>query len=86
MEKFERLDKIISTQTSYSRKDIKKLCRSGDIYVNGQVCRNSDAKVDPQNTEIIVCGEKIEYKKTQYVNNFDVLKKYISIYWMIMII
>ena len=66
MEKFERLDKIISTQTSYSRKDIKKLCRSGDIYVNGQVCRNSDVKVDPQNTEIIVCGEKIEYKRYVY--------------------
>ena len=66
MEKFERLDKIISTQTSYSRKDIKKLCRSGDIYVNGQVCRNSDAKVDPQNTEIIICGEKIEYKRYVY--------------------
>lgn len=66
MEKFERLDKIISTQTSYSRKDIKKLCRSGDIYVNGQVCRNSDAKVAPQNTEIIVCGEKIEYKRYVY--------------------
>ncbi len=66
MEKFERLDKIISTQTSYSRKDIKKLCRSGDIYVNGEVCKNSDIKVDPVNDEIVVCGEKIEFKRYVY--------------------
>lgn len=66
MEKSERLDKIISTQTSYSRKDIKKLARSGDIFVNGTACRNSDIKIDPVNDEIIVCGEKIEYKRYVY--------------------
>ncbi|MBQ8860503.1 MAG: 16S rRNA pseudouridine(516) synthase [Ruminococcus sp.] len=62
----ERLDKVISTQTSYSRKDIKRMARSGEILLNGEICKNSDVKVDPQKDEITVCGEKIGYKKHVY--------------------
>ncbi len=62
----ERLDKIISTQTSYSRKEIKKLARMGDIQVNGEICKNSDTKVDPGEDVIVVCGEKINYRKYVY--------------------
>ncbi len=62
----ERLDKVISTQTSYSRKDIKRMARSGEILLNGEICKNSDVKVDPQKDDITVCGEKIGYKKHVY--------------------
>lgn len=66
MKNYERLDKIISTQTSYSRKEIKKLARQGDITVNGIVCKTSDIKVDPDVDVIKVCGSVIEYKQYVY--------------------
>ncbi|MBE6824608.1 MAG: rRNA pseudouridine synthase [Ruminococcaceae bacterium] len=66
MNTLERLDKIISTQTSYSRKEIKKLARMGDIQVNGGVCKNSDTKINPNTDIVTVCGEKISYQKYVY--------------------
>ncbi len=66
MKVLERLDKVISTQTSYSRKEIKKLCKSGDVRVNGEIVKNSDIKVDPNVDEITVCSEQICYKKYVY--------------------
>lgn len=66
MKVLERLDKVISTQTSYSRKEIKKLCKSGEVRLNGEIVKNSDAKVDPNADEIIICGEKINYQKFVY--------------------
>ncbi len=65
MADLQRLDKIISTVTSYSRKEIKKLARQGDIRVNGIVCKTSDIKIDPQHDTIEVLGESIVY--SQYV-------------------
>lgn len=62
----ERLDKVISTQTSYSRKDIKRMARTGDILLNGEICKNSDVKVDPEKDVIVVCGEEVCYKKYVY--------------------
>ncbi len=62
----ERLDKIISTQTSYSRKEIKRLCRSGEVRINGIVCKESDIKLDPENDRVTVCGEEISYKRYVY--------------------
>ena len=62
----ERLDKFISTQTSYSRKDIKRLCKSCDITVNGNIAKNSDLKIDPENDVVCVCGETICYKQFVY--------------------
>lgn len=66
MADLQRLDKIISTQTSYSRKEIKKLARQGDIRVNGIVCKTSDLKVDPENDSITVLGERIVYSRFVY--------------------
>lgn len=62
----ERLDKFISTQTSYSRKDIKRLCKSCDIMVNGEIVKKSEYKIDPENDVVCVCGENICYKQFVY--------------------
>lgn len=62
----ERLDKVISTQTNYSRKDIKRMAKTGDILLNGEICKNSDVKIDPENDMVTVCGENISYKKYVY--------------------
>lgn len=66
MSKSERLDKFISTQTSYSRKDIKALAKKGQITVNGAVVKACDIKVDPTTDVISVCAQMIAYKKYVY--------------------
>lgn len=66
MNKLERLDKIISTQTNYSRKEIKQLAKKGEIRVNSIICKTSDMKVNPDVDVITVCEEKIEYKQFVY--------------------
>lgn len=66
MGKLERLDKIISTQTSYSRKDIKRMAKQSEICVNSSVCKNVDIKIDPEKDIVTVKGEQIEYKQFVY--------------------
>ena len=46
----ERLDKIISSQTKYSRKQIKELIHQKRILVKNQIALKSDVKIDPNNT------------------------------------
>lgn len=66
MKNLERLDKIISTQTSYSRKEIKKLARTGDILLNSAVCKSVDVKIDPEKDIVTVCGEVLQYRQFVY--------------------
>lgn len=66
MKELERLDKVISTQTSYSRKDIKRMVRAGDVLLNGKTCKSSDIKINPEKDTITVMGEEIGYKKYVY--------------------
>ncbi len=66
MKELERLDKVISTQTGYSRKEIKRMARSGEILLNGEVCKNSDVKIDPEKDVVTVGFEKISYKRHVY--------------------
>ncbi|MBQ2971574.1 MAG: 16S rRNA pseudouridine(516) synthase [Ruminococcus sp.] len=66
MNESERLDKVISTQTSYSRKDIKRMARSGEILVNGKICKNSDVKINPEKDVITIGTDKISYKRHVY--------------------
>lgn len=63
----ERLDKIISNQTGYSRKEVKELIRNKRIMVNDEVINKSDIKVDPINDLISLDGENISVKKYVYL-------------------
>lgn len=63
----ERLDKVIGSQTNYSRKDIKDLVKKKQILVNGEIVLKSDIKVDSSNDKIVVCGEEIVFKKYVYL-------------------
>ena len=63
----ERIDKIISSQGLYSRKDVKTIIRKGLVTVNGKCVKNSDIKVDVEKDIITVSGEKLIYKKYIYV-------------------
>ena len=63
----ERLDKVISSQTNYSRKDVKDLVKKKAILVNGEVVLKSDVKVDTSIDKIVVLGEELIFKKYVYL-------------------
>ena len=63
----QRIDKIISEQTYYSRKEIKKLISQGLIYVNGEQVKKSEIKYDETNISIKIDGEEIEIKRHVYL-------------------
>ena len=63
----ERLDKVISSQTNYSRKDIKDLVKKKNILVNEEVVLKSDIKVDISVDKISVLGEELIFKKFVYL-------------------
>lgn len=63
----ERIDKIISEQTYYTRKEIKKLISQGTIYVNGEQVKRPESKYDETNISIKINGEEIEVKKHIYL-------------------
>lgn len=63
----ERIDKIISEQTYYSRKDIKKLIQKGLVYVDGERVTRPECKYDKMNIAIEIAGEDIEVKRHVYL-------------------
>ena len=63
----ERIDKIISQQTHYSRKEIKKLISQGMVYVNNLRVKKPESKYDENNISIKINGEEIDIKKHIYL-------------------
>jgi len=63
----ERLDKMIGSQTNYSRKEIKELVKNKKVLVNGNLVSKSDLKVDSYNDKILINGEEIIFKKYVYL-------------------
>jgi len=62
-----RIDKIISEQTHYTRKEIKKLISQGLVYVNEEQVRKPENKYDDTNITIKINGQEIEIKKHVYL-------------------
>ena len=62
-----RIDKILSEQTNYSRKEIKKLVSKGLVLVNECVVRRSDEKYDEDNISIKINGEDVSVNKHFYL-------------------
>ena len=63
----ERLDKVISNQIGYSRKEVKDLVKQKRITINGNVALKNDVKVDVLVDKIFVDGEEISFKKFVYL-------------------
>ncbi len=62
-----RIDRILSEQTNYSRKEIKRLVSKGLVLVNGLVVRKSDEKYDDDNISIKINGKDIRVSKHFYL-------------------
>lgn len=67
MKKTQRLDKVLVHLGYGSRKELKKAAKEGIILVNGVVVTDSSKHVDPVTDEIIINGEKINYRQNIYL-------------------
>ena len=67
MTKYERIDKVLSNLGYGSRKDIKKLCKSGDVSIDGEIMKDSSHKFEPENSVIMVSGEEVLYRENIYL-------------------
>lgn len=63
----ERIDKIISNQTNYTRSDVKKLIKLKKVKVNNILIDKSDMKVDISKDSINIDGEDLLVKKNIYL-------------------
>ncbi len=65
--KMERLDKILASQGTLSRKEVKEIIRKGRVTLNGAVVKDSAVKVDENKDTVTVDGEEILLKKHIYI-------------------
>ena len=63
----ERLDKILASQGSLSRKEVKEMIRKGRIALNGAVVKDSSVKIDENNDTVSVDGVELVLKKHIYI-------------------
>ena len=61
-----RLDKFISTTTTLSRAEAKKIIKKG-ILINDILVKSPDYKVDEINDQVIVNGNRLFYQKYIYI-------------------
>ena len=61
-----RLDKFISTQTPYTRAQIKRLVKAGAVTVDKKTVSSCDTKIDPEKNVVCVEGKEITYQKHVY--------------------
>ncbi len=66
MEKM-RLDKILSNSGLGSRKEVKQIIKSGEVYVSKKRITDPGYLVDPDKENILVNGEPLYYNKFYYL-------------------
>lgn len=67
MVKLERLDKVLGNLGYGTRKELKKLTKTGVITVNGEVIKDSSTKVNPEEDEIYFYDDLVNYRKHIYL-------------------
>lgn len=63
----ERLDKLLCSQSLLTRSEAARKIRSGRVTVNGAVCRDPAAKVDPAAAAVTVEGQPLGYAEHVYL-------------------
>lgn len=67
MSGFQRLDKVLANMGYGSRKDVKKMIKSGAVEVDDSVVTDPEMKIDPEVQSVKVNGRKVDYKKYIYL-------------------
>ncbi len=63
----ERIDKIISSQSNFSRKEVKQMILRKRVTVDGQIVDKYDIKIDEKEKIIAIDGQAINLKKNIYL-------------------
>ncbi|MBO5929011.1 MAG: rRNA pseudouridine synthase [Clostridia bacterium] len=63
----QRLDKLIASQGTRSRRDTVKLIRSGRVTIDGAVCRDPSQKVESESQQITIEGKPLVYQRFVYL-------------------
>ncbi len=66
-DEMERLDKILASQGTLSRKEVKEMIRKGRITLNGAVVKDSSVKIDENKDVVTVDGVELTLKKHIYI-------------------
>lgn len=67
MAKTQRLDKVLAHMGFGTRKELKKLVRSGVVTINGDVVTDSAQHIDPEEDVLQVWDAPVQYRKFVYV-------------------
>lgn len=62
-----RLDKILVSQNIGSRKEVQKLIKKGNVYIDGLIEKNYSKKIDPNINIINICGENLNFRRYMYI-------------------
>ncbi|MEC2071806.1 pseudouridine synthase [Alkalihalophilus marmarensis] len=62
-----RLDKLLSNMGYGSRKEVKKVLKSGSVRIDEKVIKDGSYQVDPDQSDVTVHGELVEYKPYVYL-------------------
>ncbi|MBQ6134955.1 MAG: rRNA pseudouridine synthase [Bacilli bacterium] len=63
----ERIDKVLSNQTAYSRKEIKELIHAKRVRVNDRIVARGEEKIESETDHIYLDNQEIEVKKYVYL-------------------
>lgn len=63
----DRLDKVIASQSTATRSEVRKLIYKGKVSVNGEIIKKIDFKVNPDTDEIMVEDKPLIHKKFIYI-------------------
>jgi 16S rRNA pseudouridine516 synthase len=67
MKTTQRLDKILSHLGYGTRSELRRLTKSGAIFVNGHKVKDSGIQVDPAHDQILVHNEQVIYREFIYL-------------------
>lgn len=62
-----RIDKLLANMGYGTRKEVKILLKGGNVRINGNPEKNAKTHVKPEEDQVTVMGEEVEYKKYIYL-------------------
>ncbi|WP_046176651.1 pseudouridine synthase [Domibacillus indicus] len=62
-----RLDKWLANSGIGSRKEVKKLLKTGAVTVNGKMVKDAKVQVNPDEDEVMLFDEPVEYREFIYL-------------------
>jgi len=62
-----RLDKLLANSGYGTRKEVKKLLKTGVVKVDGKVVKDAKVHVEPEEQEVMVLDDVVEYREFIYL-------------------